>query len=166
MPDQKVSVLIVCSGNTCRSPMAAALLLQAGRSCPGFTAPEVFSAGLAAADGEKASEHARGVMREAGIDLEKHISVLLNEEQVGKATLILVMTRRQRELLLQRYPAAVNKTYLLKEYAGIAGNPDVADPYGGSIEEYRRVYQEIRTGIEKIMQLLKRGEHNEDSPGQ
>jgi protein-tyrosine-phosphatase len=166
MTEKKTSILFVCTGNTCRSPMAEVLLLREWEGRPGFPALEVASAGLAAVDGEKASEHARAVMREAGIDLEMHASALLDEELVGEASLILVMSRQHREQLLRRFPAAAAKTFLLKEFAGIAGNPDVADPYGGTIEEYRQIYEELRAGIKKIVQILERSKDNEDSLGQ
>jgi protein-tyrosine-phosphatase len=166
MTEKKTSILFVCTGNTCRSPMAEVLLLREWRGRPGVPALDVASAGLAAVDGEKASEHARAVMREAGIDLEMHASALLDEELVGEASLILVMSRQHREQLLRRFPAAAAKTFLLKEFAGIAGNPDVADPYGGTIEEYRQIYEELRAGIKKIVQILERSKDNEDSLGQ
>lgn len=156
MPEQKDFILFVCTGNTCRSPMAAALLRHEWEKRPHAPALRVASAGLAAVDGEKASEHARTVMREAGIDLETHTSTLLNKALVDEATLILVMSRQHRELLLQRFPEAAAKTFLLKEFAGITGNPDVADPYGGTIEEYRRVYEEIRASIQEIVRILER----------
>lgn len=157
--------MFVCTGNTCRSPMAAELLRLEWEKRPGAPALKVVSAGLAAVDGEKASEHARAVMHEAGIDLEMHASALLNEELIGEASLILVMSRQHREQLLRRYPAAAAKTFLLKEFAGIAGNPDVADPYGGTIEDYRRIYEELRAGIEKIAQILEGGKDNGNSIG-
>ncbi|HPU00428.1 MAG: low molecular weight protein arginine phosphatase [Firmicutes bacterium] len=166
MAERKIKILFVCTGNTCRSPMAEALLRHEWAKRPGAPALEVASAGLAAVEGEQASAHARTVMREAGLDLEAHRSAPLDERLVGEASLILVMSRLQRERLLRLFPAAAGKTFLLKEFAGLEGDPDVADPYGGSLEDYRRIFEELRDGIEKIVQILEGGKENGHSPGQ
>ncbi len=166
MTEMVKRVLFVCTGNICRSPMASALLLREWKGRTGIPNLEVVSAGLAAVDGERASGHARTVMREAGIDLDSHVSSFLSEELVAGASLILVMSRQHRMQLLHRYPGAASKTFLLKEFAGMAGNPEVADPYGGSLEDYRRIYEELRAGIARIAEILERGGDSEDSPGQ
>lgn len=159
-------ILFVCTGNTCRSPMASALLLHEWESRLRSRMLETDSAGLAAAYGERASEHARRVMHRAGIDLGTHLSALLDEERVANASLILVMSRQHRNQLLRLFPAAADKTFLLKEFAGIAGNPDVADPYGGSLEDYRQTYEELYASIKEIIKKLERSTGHEGSSGQ
>lgn len=165
MAAEKIRILFVCTGNTCRSPMAAALLRRECECRSRTCVLETASAGLAAIDGEKASEHARTVMRPIGIDLAAHTSQLLDGEMVVKASLILVMSRQQRKQLLHLFPAAAAKTFLLKEFAGTAGNPDVADPYGGSLEDYRQTCEEIYAAIKEIIEILERGMGHEGSFG-
>ena len=76
------------------------------------------------------------------------------------------MGRRHRDELLRRFPEAAAKTFLLKDFAGIDGGGDLLDPYGGTIDDYRQTFAELRSGIEKIVQILGRGAGNEDSTGQ
>jgi len=81
----------------------------------------------------------------------------LNEDLVRQASLILVMGRQHYRQLLQLYPAASGKTFLLKEFAGMTENPEVADPYGGTLEEYRQTFKELQAAIAKIALHLERG---------
>lgn len=90
--------------------MAEAMLRNRGFS-------EVRSAGVAADDGSRASGGAIRALRQKGLDLSQHRSQLVSEELVEWAELILTMTRRHKEVILERYPQAADKTYTLKEFA-------------------------------------------------
>lgn len=133
-------VLFVCTGNTCRSPLAAALFDRAiRRMAPGFA--RAFSAGLGATEGEAASEGTRTVAREIGLDVEGHRAHLLTEADVQAADRVLTMTRDHRDRLLARFPWAQGRVLTLAEYAGEEG--DVADPIGSDLERYREVARRL-----------------------
>jgi protein-tyrosine phosphatase len=131
-----MNILLVCSGNTCRSPLAAAILADKLAQLPEFADATVQSAGVAAWDGTPASEGSYLVALERGLDLSSHRARMLTADQVRDADLILTMseahTRRVAEL------GGEQKVYPLAEYAGAPdGQRDIPDPMGGDVALYR-----------------------------
>lgn len=133
-------ILLVCSGNTCRSAMAEAIvrnLIESGSYPEDWT---VESAGISAVDGDPATDNAVAVLAELGLDLAGHRARTLTPEMVSQADTILAMERRHLQRILELDPLAASRACLL------AGS-DIADPFGGGVEVYRYARDEIRSSI-------------------
>jgi len=153
-------VLFVCTGNICRSPLAAELLERAVQS-RGLTDVTVSSAGTGAWDGAPASEGAYLVALEGGLDLSGHRARLLTRELVEQADLILTMARHHRARVDEL--GGEGKVFVLGEYAGRDSNDcEVSDPFGGLIDVYRDTYAELdalaATVADRLAAESKRGD--------
>ncbi|UFJ43379.1 low molecular weight protein arginine phosphatase [Brevibacillus humidisoli] len=143
-------ILFVCTGNTCRSPMAEALLRD---KLKGVAGVEIKSAGVAAFDGEKASENTLLALEQRGIQLQ-HSAQRLTGDLMKWADLVLTMTRGHKQVICDLYPDRVDKVFTLKQYVGWRGDEDVADPYGGSLEMYTICADELNQLLEELREIL------------
>ena len=133
------TIVFLCTGNTCRSPMAAALaglLLQEA----GEMGIKIHSAGVNTWGGQPASLNAILAMEDENINIREHKSQLLTNVMLSEATLILTMTQNHLLAVLDICPTA--KAYTLGEYAGFDG--DVTDPFGGDLSTYRACAAQIK----------------------
>ena len=131
-----MNILFVCTGNTCRSPMAEGYLKSKG--IEGVT---VLSRGLAA-DGSPVSLNSKTAMDEAGIDIGSHISKQITADDINKADKIICLSPSHRALLLSA-GVPENKLYILGD--------GISDPFGGSIEIYRQCRDEIFAAIDMLI---------------
>ncbi|WP_459502001.1 low molecular weight protein arginine phosphatase [Bacillus sp. C1] len=136
-------VLFVCTGNTCRSPMAEALLRHYGEE-----KFEVKSAGVFASPGSDASLHAKDALAEKGIK-EAHASQQITEELLEWADMVLAMTESHKQLVLGYYPSASEKVDTFYEFVE-GTSKDISDPFGGSFSIYQSTLEEM----EKLVQTL------------
>lgn len=147
-----MNILFVCTGNTCRSAMAAAIMdkIAVENDLDVF----IESAGIFAAEGESASEEAIKAVAKLGIDLTSHRTQPVTEDLIKQCDLILTMTEAHKQILA---PMAQGKVFRLLEYSGSEG--DIQDPYGGDEEEYEEAMKEIYDAIvdvaEKISDIQK-----------
>lgn len=150
-------VLFVCTGNTCRSPLAEVLARQLLASDLGTEAPRLLSrgicfrsAGLATLDGLPASEGSQLAAAEAGCDLGAHCSTALTPALVHRSSRIFCMTRAHLTAVLQRVPEAAQRTELLRP-----DGEDLVDPYGGDLADYRRARDAIAAALRERLPLLR-----------
>ena len=138
------NVLFICTGNTCRSPMAEALF-KANLTQDEKLNIEVKSYGLAVFGSDTANENAVKVMRERNIDISAHRSTPLSRLAVENADLIVTMTESHTDALLS---AGVPNEKLM--------TLNVPDPFGGSIEDYRRCADEIAAKLESVYDYIRK----------
>jgi protein-tyrosine-phosphatase len=153
-------ILLVCTGNICRSPLAAALMQRAfaERGAEGIT---VSSAGTGAWDGAPASEGAYLVGLEQGLDLSGHRARLLTRDLVLESDLILTMARHHRARVDEL--GGEGRVFVLGEYAGRGAEAaEVSDPFGGDLEVYRDTCVELATlisaAVDRIVTEAGRGD--------
>lgn len=147
------TILFVCTGNVCRSPMAEALLRRATRDRSDLRA---ISAGIGAIYGQPPSSHAVRALSEVGVTLEGFRSRMLTAELVDQADYIFGMTRGHVEGINLLYPHAAEKTFLLREFDESLGpyEKDIADPIGGSIEVYLTCRDQLEQGIASLLKFI------------
>jgi len=146
-------ILFVCTGNTCRSPMAVALLRE---MAPDLNL-EIRSAGTAAAAGMPASSTAIEAMREVDIDLTGHRSATLDGYMLEEADLVFCMAERHRRHIVDWFKSLENRVYLVREFdpeRTDADYPNVPDPIGLDIDAYRRALTMIERSLHEVIKIL------------
>ncbi|MGC8743772.1 MAG: ribose 5-phosphate isomerase B [Verrucomicrobiia bacterium] len=144
------TVLFVCTGNVCRSPMAEALFNEFAKGRIDYRG---LSAGICAVNGERASQNAVEAMRQIGIDISRFRSQQLTQEIVKNADYIFCMTRGHLETVLSLYPNAAEKTFLVMEFTEDEGQ-DVPDPIGGSLDVYEDCRNRLMKGVKSIVDFI------------
>jgi len=156
--DNLYTVLFVCSGNSCRSPMAEGLLKKKlftkyGRKL------KVHSAGTLGINGNPATLHAITAAREKGVDISNHVSKGVNQENISSADIIFALADHHQEFLDRYFAEYKENVFLLKAFnrrGRNSRNMSIKDPIGESLTTYRRVINQIDEELERILPRLQK----------
>lgn len=133
-------ILIVCTGNTCRSPMAGAIANQLAQDRK--LEMETKTAGIFAFPGSPATGHAVAVMEEMGLDITEHAATPVTEELIEWADLIITMTEEHKEQLLAAFPRAKEKQ--ITPFS-------IPDPIGGTVDDYRKTARALQEALAEVL---------------
>lgn len=150
------TVTFVCTGNTCRSPMAEALLRAAlAKRGEGLGHLRVVSCGLAAAPGEPASPHSVKAMARIGLDISAHRSRPLSPDDLGRSVAVFAMTGSHLDALSRRADLLPEAVLLLRDVLPPAAPRAIPDPFGGDFREYEDCRDSMVEAMPALLEFLR-----------
>lgn len=157
MADKRNLILTICTGNVCRSPMAALLLQHAlaAEEAP-LKQLEVVSAGVAAGYGDPASANSIAALKKVKLDLSRHKSQPLTEDLLSRAFAIFGMTQSHLDILHHYHSDLPKRVHLFREFIGSPGHElEIPDPYGQNYAAYAACFDSMAEAIPSLITYLK-----------
>ncbi|HCT64019.1 MAG TPA: hypothetical protein DIC60_01895 [Lachnospiraceae bacterium] len=144
-----MNILFVCTGNTCRSPMAEAI----AKSIFPEDKYNIMSAGLSVTENEPASENAILAAKKLGFDLKEHRATQITQNLVKEADIIFAMTIGHKQAIANAFNSLGVPVFTLAEYAG-HGEEDIIDPYGCDLEIYEKCITKLKQYITETADII------------
>ncbi len=151
LPVSVKSVLFLCKGNICRSPLADVYFTHKVRTAG--AAIVVRSAGIETTPGKPAHQLAKEVALSHGISLDAHRTTPLYQDLVQQADLVMVMEVAQKDRVIKLYPEARTKVFVLGQFCR-QGSWDIDDPYSGTVEDFTVCFERIRDSCDRVFHHL------------
>ena len=143
-----MKIMFVCTGNTCRSPMAEAV----AKSVFPEDKYEIISRGISVYANGPASANAQQAVKNAGLDLSEHQSKQITEEDIKTSDVIFTMTNAHKQMLMNVCARYGKPIFSLAEFVG--STEDVSDPYGGSLEVYEKCFKQIAGYVNMASEII------------
>jgi len=150
-----MKVMLICTGNICRSAMAQGMLKNIVEDKK--INVQVYSCGIYAEDGDYATYNAIEAAKYHDVDISNHRATNIKNSQIEEMDIILCATNSHKNMVIAMYPHLVTKIFTMKEYAEIdedGKNMDIKDPWGYDMETYKNCIEEINMCLEKIIEKL------------
>jgi protein-tyrosine-phosphatase len=149
-------VLVVCTANICRSPMAAGLLRHALAAQPEpLKSLEVVSAGVSARAGDRVTEYSAMILKKVGLDISRHTSQPVTQALLDGAAAIFAMTESHRVMIQATANPVPQHLYLFREFLPGRVDREIPDPYGGPLSAYETARDEMVEALPSVVDFLK-----------
>jgi protein-tyrosine-phosphatase len=152
----KHKILIVCSGNTCRSPLARVIISDYLSMSTMRGRFSLSSAGISARNGDHASGCAVQIAEELGLDLRKHRAKCVTQHMLNGRDLVLCMTTSHKLHLLHNFENLLGKCFTLAE---CTSSRELTDPYGSGVDTYRMVARDMQNMLPNLLKFLEKFFH-------
>jgi protein-tyrosine phosphatase len=143
-----MNILFICTGNTCRSPIAEGLFQKMLHDKEGSY--KIGSAGIYVHKDDNINDFSKNELLKRGIDFSERRAVQVTKSLIEDADLVFTMTSNQRRLLVENFPCSADKIHLLGDFTGF--DEDVVDPYGSN----ENIYKKCADHIESMLKVLKK----------